>query len=60
MEFDNLLKLIETVSGSALSSFKFQEGNVKISMETVGKQTTDALIRRIKKLYMKWQRKIPM
>lgn len=50
MEFDNLLKLIETVSGSALSSFKFQEGNVKISMETVGKQTTDALIPSDKKV----------
>lgn len=44
MELDNLLKLIETVSGSSLSSFKYQEGNLKISMETVGKQTTAALI----------------
>lgn len=33
MEFENLLKLIKTVSDSSLTGFKYEENNVKISMQ---------------------------
>ncbi|MBU9725804.1 acetyl-CoA carboxylase biotin carboxyl carrier protein [Diplocloster modestus] len=34
MELDNIIKLIHTVSESALSSFTLEEGDMKISLET--------------------------
>ena len=33
MELDHLLKLIREVSDSNLSSFQYEEGNIKIAME---------------------------
>lgn len=33
MDMENIIKLIKTVSESSLTSFNFEEGNVKLSME---------------------------
>lgn len=43
MEFENILKLIDSVSGSGLSVFSLEEGDTKLVLETVRKPSAQEI-----------------